>query len=371
MSESRQEGIAIIGMAGRFPGADSVEEFWENLTAGRESITFFADEELAASGLDVAALKRAGNYVPARGVLKDADCFDAAFFGIHQKEAEVMDPQQRVFLEGCWEALERAGYAPGQIDHSVGVYAGATFNTYYLHALHHRRDLVELAGQQQVMLGNEKDYIATRVAYKLNLKGPAVSLNTACSSSLVAVCQACQALLTYQCDMALAGGISVTVPQKRGYYYQEGNINSPDGHTRTFDEKAEGTVFSSGMGIVVLKRLEEALEDGDQIYAVIKAATLNNDGSQRVSFVAPGVDGQADVIALAHALAGINPETITYVEAHGTATPIGDPIELAALTKAFRARTQRKQFCAIGSVKSNIGAIWTRLRGLLASSRLR
>jgi acyl transferase domain-containing protein len=161
------------------------------------------------------------------------------------------------------------------------------------------------------------------------------------------------------------------VPQKRGYYYQEGNINSPDGHTRTFDEKAEGTVFSSGMGIVVLKRLEEALEDGDQIYAVIKAATLNNDGSQRVSFVAPGVDGQADVIALAHALAGINPETITYVEAHGTATPIGDPIELAALTKAFRARTQRKQFCAIGSVKSNIGAIWTRLRGLLASSRLR
>jgi acyl transferase domain-containing protein len=355
MSESRQEGIAIIGMAGRFPGADSVEEFWENLTAGRESITFFADEELAASGLDVAALKRAGNYVPARGVLKDADCFDAAFFGIHQKEAEVMDPQQRVFLEGCWEALERAGYAPGQIDHSVGVYAGATFNTYYLHALHHRRDLVELAGQQQVMLGNEKDYIATRVAYKLNLKGPAVSLNTACSSSLVAVCQACQALLTYQCDMALAGGISVTVPQKRGYYYQEGNINSPDGHTRTFDEKAEGTVFSSGMGIVVLKRLEEALEDGDQIYAVIKAATLNNDGSQRVSFVAPGVDGQADVIALAHALAGINPETITYVEAHGTATPIGDPIELAALTKAFRARTQRKQFCAIGSVKSNIG----------------
>ncbi len=355
MSESRQEGIAIIGMAGRFPGADSVEEFWENLTAGRESITFFADEELAASGLDVAALKRAGSYVPARGVLKDADCFDAAFFGIHQKEAEVMDPQQRVFLEGCWEALERAGYAPGQIDHSVGVYAGATFNTYYLHALHHRRDLVELAGQQQVMLGNEKDYIATRVAYKLNLKGPAVSLNTACSSSLVAVCQACQALLTYQCDMALAGGISVTVPQKRGYYYQEGNINSPDGHTRTFDEKAEGTVFSSGMGIVVLKRLEEALEDGDQIYAVIKGAALNNDGSQRVSFVAPGVDGQADVIALAHALAGINPETITYVEAHGTATPMGDPIELAALTKAFRARTQRKQFCAIGSVKSNIG----------------
>ena len=266
-----------------------------------------------------------------------------------------MDPQQRLFLEGCWEALERAGYVPGQIEGSVGVYAGATFNTYYLHALHHRRDLIELMGREQVMLGNEKDYLATRVAYKLNLKGPAISLNTACSSSLVAVCQACQALLTYQCDMALAGGVSVRVPQNSGYYYQEGNIGSPDGHTRTFDEKAQGTVFSNGMGIVVLKRLDEALEAGDQIYAVIKSAALNNDGSQRVSFGAPGVEGQSQVIALAHALAGVDADTISYVEAHGTATPLGDPIEVAALTKAFRLSTQRKQFCAIGSVKSNIG----------------
>ena len=266
-----------------------------------------------------------------------------------------MDPQQRLFLEGCWEALERAGYVPGQIAGSVGVYAGATFNTYYLHALHHRRDLIELMGREQVMLGNEKDYIATRVAYKLNLKGPAISLNTACSSSLVAVCQACQALLTYQCDMALAGGVSVRVPQNSGYYYQEGNIGSPDGHTRTFDEQAQGTVFSNGMGIVVLKRLDEALEAGDQIYAVIKSAALNNDGSQRVSFGAPGVEGQSEVIALAHALAGVDADTISYVEAHGTATPLGDPIEVAALTKAFRLSTQRKQFCAIGSVKSNIG----------------
>ena len=355
MNEPRVEGIAIIGATGRFPGAGSVEEFWANLSAGRETISVFTDKELTASGLDVEALKGAGNYVPARGVLKDPDCFDAGFFGIHPNEAEVMDPQQRLFLEGCWEALERAGYVPGQIEGSVGVYAGATFNTYYLHALHHRRDLIELMGREQVMLGNEKDYLATRVAYKLNLKGPAISLNTACSSSLVAVCQACQALLTYQCDMALAGGVSVRVPQNSGYYYQEGNIGSPDGHTRTFDEKAQGTVFSNGMGIVVLKRLDEALEAGDQIYAVIKSAALNNDGSQRVSFGAPGVEGQSQVIALAHALAGVDADTISYVEAHGTATPLGDPIEVAALTKAFRLSTQRKQFCAIGSVKSNIG----------------
>ena len=355
MNEPRVEGIAIIGATGRFPGAGSVEEFWANLSAGRETISVFTDKELTASGLDVETLKRAGNYVPARGVLKDSDCFDAGFFGIHPNEAEVMDPQQRLFLEGCWEALERAGYVPGQITGSVGVYAGATFNTYYLHALHPRRDLIELMGREQVMLGNEKDYLATRVAYRLNLKGPAISLNTACSSSLVAVCQACQALLTYQCDMALAGGVSVRVPQNSGYYYQEGNIGSPDGHTRTFDEQARGTVFSNGIGIVVLKRLDEALEAGDQIYAVIKSAALNNDGSQRVSFGAPGVEGQSQVIALAHALAGVDPETIRYVEAHGTATPLGDPIEVAALTKAFRLSTQRKQFCAIGSVKSNIG----------------
>src|ERR1041385_8128369 len=196
MTESILEGIAIIGLHGRFPGADSVDEFWANLVAGRESISFFSDDDLSTAGLDPAALRRAGRYVPARGVLKDAESFDAGFFGIHPKEAEVMDPQQRVFLEVCWEALRRAGYAPGRIQGAVGVFAGATFNTYYLHALHPRPELRELVGPEQVMLGNEKDYLATRVAYKLNLKGPAISLNTACSSSLVAVCQACQSLLT-------------------------------------------------------------------------------------------------------------------------------------------------------------------------------
>src|SRR5450432_4674324 len=355
MSERAYEGIAIIGMSGRFPGAENVEEFWANLIAGKETVSFFSDAEMTEAGLDPEALKRAGNYIPARGVLKDADCFDAAFFGIHPKEAEVTDPQHRVFLEACWTALERAGYAPNQMRGSVGVFAGVTFNTYYLHALHPRPELIDLVGPELVMYGNEKDYLTTRVAYKLGLKGPALNVSTACSTSLVAVGQACQSLLTYQCDVALAGGVSVRVPQQRGYYYDEGNIGSPDGHTRTFDAQAAGTAFSNGVGVVVLKRLEDAVNDGDQIYAVIKGAALNNDGSQRVSFGAPGVEGQSEVIAMAHALAGVDPGTITYVEAHGTATPLGDPIEVAALTKAFRMGTQAKQFCAIGSVKTNFG----------------
>ena len=237
----------------------------------------------------------------------------------------------------------------------MGVFAGATFNTYYLHALHKRPDLIDLVGHELVMFGNEKDYLTTRVAYKLGLKGPAVAISTACSTSLVAVAQACQSLLTYQCDTALAGGVSVTVPQKRGYFHDEGNIGSADGHTRTFDAQSSGTAFSNGVAVVVLKRLADAVADGDRIYAVIKGAALNNDGSQRVSFGAPGVEGQAEAIAMAHALAGVEPETITYVEAHGTATPLGDPIEVAGLTKAFRLGTRARQFCALGSVKTNIG----------------
>src|SRR3982074_2934792 len=356
MNDERQlEGIAIVGMAGRFPGAESVEEFWANLVVGRESISFFSDTELASSGLNAAELKRRGQYVAARGVLKDADCFDAAFFGVNPKEAEVMDPQQRVFLETCWAALERAGYAPDKMAGSVGVFAGASTNTYVQCALEPRPELLELVGSDLVMYGNDKDYLTTRVAYKLGLKGPALNVCTAFSTSLVAAGQACQSLLMYQCDVALAGGVSVRVPQQRGYYYDEGNIGSPDGHTRTFDQKGEGTAFSNGVGVVVLKRLEDAVKDGDQIYAVIKGVGLNNDGSQRVSFGAPGVEGQSEAVAMAQALAGVDPETITYFEAHGTATPLGDPIEVAGLTKAFRMGTQAKQFCAIGSVKSNVG----------------
>lgn len=353
--EPQYDGIAIIGMAGRFPGADSVEEFWDNLVHGRESVSFFSDPELRESGLAPEALRSRGHYVAARGVLKDVECFDAAFFGVHPREAEVMDPQQRIFLETCWTALERAGYAPNQINAIVGVFGGVSFNTYYLHVLHGRSDLLDMVGAEQVMFGNEKDYITTRVAYKLGLKGPALNVSTACSTSLVAVAQACQSLLTYQCDFALAGGASVTVPQVRGYFHDDGNIGSADGHTRTFDAQASGTAFGNGVGIVVLKRLEDAIRDRDQIFAVIKGAALNNDGSQRVSFGAPGVDGQARVISLAHALAGIEPRSISYVEAHGTATPLGDPIEVAGLTKAFREGTDATQFCAIGSVKSNVG----------------
>ena len=355
MSDVHYEGIAIIGMAGRFPGADTVEEFWANLIAGKETISFFSDAELAESRIDAAAMRSQGHYVSARGVLKDADCFDAAFFGVHPKEAEVMDPQHRVFLEACWSAMERAGYAPTRVNGSVGVFAGATYNTYHQAVLQQRPDLIDLVGHELVMFGNEKDYLTTRVAYKLGLKGPALNVATACSTSLVAIGQACQSLLTYQCDMALAGGVSVTVPQQRGYYHDEGNIGSSDGHTRSFDAHATGTVFGNGVGVVVLKRLDEAVRDGDLIYAVIKGAALNNDGSQRVSFGAPGVEGQSEVVAMAHALAGVDPETITMVEAHGTATPLGDPIEVAGLTKAFRLGTEASQFCALGSVKTNIG----------------
>ncbi len=227
MNAPTPEGIAIIGVAGKFPGAANVNEFWQNLTGGVESISTFSDEELAASGLDVAAIKKEGGYVASRGILKDAEWFDAAFFGMNPKEAEVTDPQQRIFLETAWEALEDAGCDPAQFRGAIGVYAGMGNNTYYLNHLHSRPDLIGLAGWMTVMMANEKDFLATRVAYKLNLKGPAISVNTACSTSLVAVCQACQSLLNFQCDVALAGGISITFPQRRGYRYQEGGIVSP------------------------------------------------------------------------------------------------------------------------------------------------
>ena len=355
MNDLHQDGIAIIGLTGRFPGAGNVDEFWRNLVAGVESIATFTDAELAAAGLDPAEVKNTPDYIRARGVLADADCFDAAFFGMNPKEAEATDPQQRAFLEAAWAALENAGYVPDRYRGAIGLFAGMTNNTYYLQNLHNRRDVTQLVGWLTTMMGNEKDYLATRVAYKLNLRGPALNIYTACSTSLVAVCQAVQNLQSYSCDIALAGGVSITFPQHRGYQYQEGGITSPDGHCRAFDVNAAGTVFSHGLGIVVLKRLAEAIADRDQIYAVIKGAALNNDGSNKVSFTAPSVDGQAEVVALAQALAGIDPGTISYIEAHGTGTPLGDPIEIAALTQAFRLKTARKNFCGIGTVKSNFG----------------
>lgn len=347
-------GIALIGMSGRYPGARNLREFWHNLCAGVESISFFSEPELRAAGVSPAALA-SGHYVPARGVLDDIEWFDAGFFGYAPREAELMDPQHRIFLECAWEALEDAGYDPGRDPGLTGVYAGAGLNTYLLNNLSPQRELLEAVGFYQVLIGNDKDYLATRVSYKLNLKGPSMTVQTACSTSLVAVYQACQGLLTYQCDMALAGGVAIWVPHRVGYLHTQGGILSPDGHCRAFDAAAQGTVVGNGVGIVVLKRLDDALADGDHIYAVIQGIACNNDGADKIGFTAPGVAGQARVIREALALANVDPATISYVEAHGTGTPLGDPIEMAALAQVFRTPGEPRGTCAIGSVKSNIG----------------
>ena len=350
------EAVAIIGMAGRFPGARNLAEFWENLSRGRETISRFALAEMEPASAREAALMREPGYVPARGVLDGAETFDAAFFGILPNEAEVMDPQHRVFLECAWHALEDAGYDPETHGRPIGVFAGMSNNSFFAaHVLGHL-EAIERVGDDATMMANEKDYLATRVSYKLNLRGPSINVVTACSTSLVAVCQAVQSLLTFQCDMALAGGVSVKCPQKRGYPYREGFILSPDGHCRAFDAQAEGTVFSNGVGVVILKRLSEALADGDHIEAVIRGSAVNNDGSSKVSFAAPSVDGQAQAIALAHAIAGTDPSTIGYVETHGTGTALGDPVEIAGLTQAFRSGgAAGTGFCALGALKPNIG----------------
>lgn len=348
------EGIAIVSMAGRFPGARNLDEFWRNLREGVESVTFFSEEELAARGIDERLL-RDPSYVKANCVLDDIELFDASFFGFTPREAEVTDPQHRLFLECAWEAMECAGYDAERFAGRIGVFAGVGMSTYLLHNLIPRRDILETVSGIQLNLGNNKDYVPTRVSYKLNLRGPSININTACSSSLVAVHVACQSLLDYQCDMALAGGVGIQVPQVQGYLYHESGILSPDGHCRAFDAEARGTISGNGVGIVVLKRLEEAINDGDTIHAVICGSAINNDGSDKVGFTAPSVNGQAEVIVEALALSEIHPETIAYIETHGTGTALGDPVEIAALTQAFRMRTDRKGFCAIGSVKTNVG----------------
>ena len=348
------DGIAIIGMAGRFPGANNLAEFWHNLKNGVESVTYFTEEELRESGVDPVLLNNP-NYVKSGAVLPEADRFDAPFFSIAAGEADFMDPQHRVFLECAWEAFETAGYVPDKYKGAIGVYAGCSLNYYMLNNLLSNRELTDKFGGFQALLGNDKDFLATRLSYKLNLTGPSLDIQTACSTSLVAVQVACQSLQSYQCDMALAGGVSIGSPLKRGYLYQEGLIMSPDGHCRPFDASAQGTIFGDGVGIVILKRLEDAIEDGDHISAVIRGAAINNDGSAKVGFTAPSVDGQSRVIMMAQALADVPADTISYIEAHGTGTPLGDPIEIAALTQAFRECTDSKGFCAIGSVKSNIG----------------
>lgn len=348
------EAIAIIGMAGHFPGARNVDELWENLCNGVESVSFFTAEELQASGVEPAVLTDP-TFVNAGALMDDADCFDASFFGFTPREAEVMDPQHRVFLECAWEALEHAGYDPEIYSEPIGVFGGVGPNTYFQQNLIARPELLESVGAYQTMIGNAAHFPTTRVSYKLNLKGPSINVQTACSTSGVAIHLACQSLLSGECDMALAGGVRIRVPLKGGYFYQADGIPSPDGHCRAFDAQAQGTVYGSGGAVIVLKRLSDALRDGDALYAVIRSSAMNNDGAMKVGFTAPSVQGQAAAIAEAYALAGISADSLSYIEAHGTGTALGDPIEIAALTKAFRETTDKKQFCAIGSLKTNIG----------------
>src|SRR4051812_26515382 len=341
-------------MAGRFPGAAGVEQLWDLLRRGVEAVRHFDAVELDRAGVPAALRERPG-FVASRGVLADADLFDAPFFGFSPREARVLDPQQRVFLEHAWEALEDAGCDPARLAGAVGVYAGASQSTYFLRNLLSSPEVAATVSGLEVKLGNDKDFLAPLVSYRLNLRGPSVNVATACSTSLVAVHLACQGLLNRECDVALAGGVSVTFPQKVGHFYQEGGIFSADGHCRAFDAGATGSVGGDGAGIVVLKRLEDALRDGDPVRAVIKGSAINNDGSRKIGFTAPSVEGQAKVIRMAHAAAEVRPDTITYVEAHGTGTALGDPIEMAALTQAFQAATERTGFCAVGSLKTNIG----------------
>ncbi len=350
---SKRPAIAIVGAAGRFPDAPDLRIFWRNLEAGHESLVTFSDAELRASGLDSATLANP-HFVKKGTILEGADLFDAGFFGINPREAEIMDPQQRILLECAWEALEDAGYANGESTRT-GVFAGVSVNAYLMTALLRAPRLLGAVGGYQVMIGNDKDFLATRISYKLNLTGPSLTVQTACSTSLVAIHTACQALLSGDCDMALAGGVSLHFPQRMGYMYADGMIFSPDGHCRPFDEEGRGIRAGDGAGLVVLKRLDDALRDGDSIRAIIRGSATNNDGAAKMGYTTPSVDGQAEAITSALAMGAVNPETITYVEAHGTATPVGDPIEIAALSQAYRAFTNKKQFCAIGSVKSNLG----------------
>ena len=358
MSASEREPtgleIAIVGMAGCFPGAPDLPSFWQLLCEGREGLRRLDLQELMARGRDPADVQ-APEFVPVHGVLDGFDQFDADFFGYRLREAEAIDPQQRLFLEVAWHALEDAGYDPAAAPGAVGVFAGAGSSHYLYEQLHRNPAALARVGAFQAHYSNQPDHLAARVAYKLNLSGVAVAVQSACSTSLVAVHLACQHLLTGACDMALAGGVSITLPRFWGYRHEEGMILSPDGHCRTFDARAQGTLKGDGAGVVVLKRLADALADGDTVQAVILGSAANNDGAAKVGYTAPGLDGQVRLITAAQAVAGVSPDSIGYVEAHGTGTPLGDPIEVAALTQAFRQGTDGIGFCGLGSVKTNIG----------------
>ena len=347
------DGIAVVGMSGRFPGARGVDALWRDLRAGVERVVTFGEAELRAAGVSEAELA-SPRYVRAGAPLDGFDRFDAPFFGVSAREAEAMDPQHRLFLEVAWEALEHAGHDPAAFPGLVGVFAGSGTSGYQRLAFADPA-LVGALGSLGVLLGTEKDHFATRASYKLDLRGPCVNVQTACSSSLVAVGLACQSLLGHECDLALAGGAAVRTQQIAGYEHREGDLTSPDGHCRAFDAAAAGSVWGSGVAVVVLRRLADALADGDHVHAVIRGAAIGNDGARKVGYTAPSVAGLAEVIAAAQALAGVHPEEIGLVEAHGTGTPLGDSVEVAALTRVFRERTQRRGTCALGSLKTNLG----------------
>ncbi len=357
MSNTSYNGdeIAVIGLALRVPGANDVQSFWDNLSKGRECFKHYSDQELIDSGVSARDLNDP-NYVKVGAEMSDVKAFDAAFFGMSALDASFMDPQHRHFLELCWEAFEHSGEVPSAYPGAISVYAGSGQNTYLFHNLITNPELVANPGLWYLRhIGNDKDFLASRASFEFDLKGASINIQTACSTFLVAAHSATQALLNRECDMALAGGVSIIVPESRGYLYQEGGIQDPTGHCRAFDVNSKGTVFGSGGTVVVLKRLEDAIADHNTIHGIIRSSAVNNDGAMKAGFTAPSVDGQVAAIVEALDLAEIDPSSIGYMEAHGTGTPIGDPIEVAALTQAWRQSTQEIGYCALSSVKTNVG----------------
>jgi acyl transferase domain-containing protein len=350
----REEDIAVIGMTGRFPGANNIDQLWQNLCAAKESISFFNEQELQEAGIDKTTFQQA-NYVKAKGILQDVEYFDPEFFGLSALEAKLLDPQQRLFLLCAWEAFENAGYNPKQLEERVGVFASTAMSHYLLKNILANKELLANLDEYQLLLSNDKDFLATRISYLLNLRGPSINIQTGCSSSLACVHYACQSLLNGECELALAGGVSITLPQQQGYLYKKEMIGSPDGHCYAFDERAQGTVKSNGIGIVLLKPLQEAINDKDHIYAVIRGSAINNDGANKVGYTAPSVTQQARVIKEALAVAEVSTKDIHYIETHGTGTILGDPIEIAALKQAFNQHEVEKPYCALTSLKTNLG----------------
>ncbi len=353
-TEIPENAIAVIGMDCRFPKANSTEEYWDNLVKGKECITFLSDDELRRAGVSEETIHNP-NYVKAAGLIDGADLFDAGFFGYTPTEAMHMDPQQCLFLEACWHALEDAGYNPYTYPGAVAVFGGTRLSTYYVNFM--AADLAEYgtARFMQSHIGTDRDHLCTRISYKLNLRGPAFTVQCACSTSLVALHLGCQGLLNGECDMAIAGASGIDIPQEHGHFYQEGMIFAPDGHCRPYDAAAEGIVSGNGVGAVLLKRLEDAIEDRDSIHAVILGTAINNDGSSKVAYSAPSFEGQSEVIAEALGVSGVDPASIAYVEGHGTGTYLGDPLEVEALNRIYSHNNPKKQYCALGSVKSNVG----------------